>query len=123
MSVDCPNPLSSALGELVNKLSDAYFSDKEKEIKISVRFVIATSGTVCYTMLLFGFKFNQWSTNWDPAVSVTIFENLSIVLISIGGFSIYLGFLISLTKFQYSYIRLFLAGVFLPAIVFTLIPA
>ena len=59
MSVDCPNPLSSALGELVNKLSDAYFSDKEKEIKIFVRFIIATSGTVCYTMFLFGFKFNQ----------------------------------------------------------------
>lgn len=123
-SEDYPNKLSSALGELVKKLSDPYFSDKEKEINIFVRFVVAASGVFCYTVLIFIFRFDKWELIWDPNLIHTIYGSLLLALICIGGFSLYLGLLISLTKFHYnySYIRLFLAGVLLPAIVFTLIP-
>lgn len=121
-SVDLPNELSAALGKFVNELSDAYSSGKGKDINIGVRFLIATSGTFIYTSLV---VFTAPSLNqlWDPEIFDVVLVNfLFIAFIAISFFSIYLGFLITLTKFQYSYVRLFLAGVFLPAIVFTLIP-
>ena len=121
-SVDLQNELSSALGKLVQTLSDAYFSDKGKEINIVARFVVPTTGTVSYIIFVFIFNFDYFSKDWDSYVTGTFAVYIPLVLLLIGGYSIYLGVLVSLTKFQYSYIRLFLAGVLLPAIVFALIP-
>ena len=45
--------LSYALGELVERLSDAYFSDSIKEINVFKRFLVATSGAFSYIIIIF----------------------------------------------------------------------
>ena len=121
--------LAIALGELVRRLSDAYFSGSEKKINVFKRFLVATSGAVSYIIIVLISRFyGQAERPINPDISNIILkgyliEPLSwIALARIIGFSAYLGFLISLAEFHYSYIRLFLAGVFLPAIVVALVP-
>lgn len=121
--------LSYALGELVERLSDAYFSGSEKKIKFIFRFLVATSGAVSYIIIiLISMFYGRAERPIDSDISKLILQGNLMEPLSwrawacIIGFSAYLGFLISLTKFHYSYIRLFLAGVFLLAIVVALVP-
>ena len=131
ISEDYPKKLSYALGELVRRLSDAYFSGPEKKINVFKRFLVAASGAVSYMITVLIFLF--YGRAIDVDISSIILESIIlesylteplawIPLAWIISFSAYLGFLISLTEFRYSYIRLFLAGVFLPAIVVALAP-
>ncbi len=121
MPEDWPNKLSSVLGELVKKLSDAYFSGTGKQINVFFRFFVATTGAVFYMIAIFIFAFNKWSDSWDTDTSNIILQNSLLILTCIVGFGAYLGLLVSLTKSHHSYTRLFLAGAFLPAIVFALV--
>lgn len=121
--------LAIALGELVRRLTDAYFSGSEKKINVFKRFLVATSGAVSYIIIVLISRFyGRAERPIDPDISNIILKGYLIepsswiALAWIIGFSAYLGFLISLTEFRYSYIRLFLAGVFLPAIVVALVP-
>ena len=116
--------LSYALGELVERLSNAYFSVSKKEINVFKRFLVATSGALSYIIIIFiSMFYGRAERPIDSDIPRLIFQlDLIVAGACIIGFSAYLGFLISLTKFRYSYIRLFLAGVFLLAIVVALVP-
>ena len=119
---DYSKKLSYALGELVKNISDTYFSCSEKKINVIFRFLVATTGAVSYIIIVIISRLYQRPIDLDI---LKLMSELDLIVAGawiagacIIGFSAYLGFLISLTEFRRdSYIRLFLAGVFLPAIV------
>lgn len=122
---DFPIDLSTALGNLVKNLSDAWIpnNNERKEINRFIRFYIATSGTFVFTFLCYmvGVTNYFFGESRNYPILTLLIEDLLITSMVIGIFSAYFGFLISSSKSYFSYVRLFLAGVFLPAIVFALV--